>query len=330
MLTIRKVLCTVPFAGQHKEQLQKCLAPAEIIFCAENDDEMIQAALRDVDVAIVRQDLDDRFIAAPNLKWVHCGHSGLTRSARPEVFDKGLVVTGSAGRSAAALAQHAFYFALALTFNARKLFENQARHVWRCATDAPLHASLAGKTVGIVGFGHTGKEMASLGRAFQMKVIAFNRSARPASPLVDKMWSSEEGETLDELIATSDVIMLATQLTDETYHLFSTAEFQRMKPSAFIINMARGDVIDEDALIHALRNGEIAGAGLDVFSREPLPEDSQLWDIPNVVITPHQTPALPDKEARALAVLLENVRRYRDEQPMLNALRKADVFTKGH
>ena len=327
MTGIEKVLCTLPFSDNELTQVEQIFAPAKVISCSEGDDATIQSALEEVDVAVVAGDIDDRFLKAPNLKWVHCGHSGLAKSARPEVFDKGLLVTGSAGRSAAALAQHAFYFALALTFDAKRLFECQANHVWRGIPGYENKLGLAGKTLGIVGFGHTGREMAALGKAFRMEVVAYNRSARTVAENVDQMLCAEWGDELSQLIDSSDVIMLATQLTDETYHLFSAEEFSRMRDSAFIINMARGPVIDEEALVAALETGQIAGAGLDVFREEPLPEASPLWDTPNVIITPHQTPKLPDRTQRMIDTLAENVRRYRSGGPLLNTLSRSDIFT---
>jgi phosphoglycerate dehydrogenase-like enzyme len=121
--------------------------------------------------------------------------------------------------------------------------------------------------------------------------------------------------------------MLATQLTDATYHMLSAAQFARMKRSAFIINMARGPLIDEAALIEALTSGRIGGAGLDVFDTEPLPADSPLWDAPNTIITPHATPSMPDKTQRSIDMIVENLARYRAGEPMLNAITRNDLFT---
>lgn len=324
---ISAVLVTLPYKPEELDELRAAVAPADFIHCSSTDQQEIAAALETVDVAIIAGDLDDRFISAPKLKWVHCDHSGLTKSARPEVFEKGLIVTGSAGRSAAALAQHAFYFALALTYDAKQLIAKQAEHAWRAIPNYENKLGLAGKTLGIVGYGQTGVEMAALGKAFQMRVIAYNRSVVEAPKNVDLMLCSERGETIDPLIEQSDVIMLATQLTDVTYHMFSAPQFSKMKNSALIINMARGPVIDEVALIAALESGEIAGAGLDVFSKEPLPTDSPLWDQPNVLITPHMTPGLPDKRRRSINMILDNISRYREARPLLNALSQKDVFT---
>ncbi|CAN7711731.1 D-2-hydroxyacid dehydrogenase [Neorhizobium tomejilense] len=324
---IKSVLATVPYSPEELQELKSAVDAADFIHCSPTDDRTISRALQTVDVAIIAGDLDERFVSAPNLKWVHCDHSGLTKSARPEIFERGLLVTGSAGRSAAALAQHAFYFALALTYDAKQLIAKQAEHAWRAIPGYEDKLGLAGKTLGIVGYGQTGAEMAALGKAFQMRVIAYNRSVVTSPTNVDLMLCTERGESIDALVDQSDIIMLATQLTDVTYHMFGTVQFSRMKDTAFIINMARGPVIDEVALIKALEAGEIAGAGLDVFTKEPLPGDSPLWDQPNVLVTPHMTPGLPDKRRRSINMILENIRRYRDGKSLLNALSEKDVFT---
>jgi phosphoglycerate dehydrogenase-like enzyme len=325
---IKSVLATVLYPPEDVDKLRQAFAPAEFVHLHPGDSEGIVAALEHADVAVLATDLDDRFLNAPHLRWVHCDHSGLTRSARPETFERGLLVTGSAGRSAEALAQHGFYFALSLTFDARRLFEMQDAHTWRGIPDYHQRLALWGKTLGIVGFGHTGAAMAQLGKAFGMRVVASRRRADASHASVDVMLSTDAGDALDLLVRESDVIMIASQLTDETYHLFSEDEFAAMKNDAYIINMARGPIIDHEALIDALRAGQIAGAGLDVTDPEPLPADSPLWDMPNVVITPHMTPMLPDRTQRSIATVAENVARYRHGEPLKNLLTPRDVFTK--
>jgi phosphoglycerate dehydrogenase-like enzyme len=324
---IRTVLSTVFFQPDEVEQLRRAFEPAEFVHVSPGDNEGIARALETADVAVHWTDLDDRHLQAPNLRWIHCDHAGLTRSARPEVFEKGLLVTGSAGRSAPALAQHAFYFALALTYDVTGLLGMQAAHQWRAPAGYENRLALWGKTLGIVGFGKTGEEMALLGKAFGMRVIAYRRRAGEDAPAVDRMLAADAGDSIDPLIEESDVIMLAAHLSDETYHLFSSDQFARMKPSAYIINLARGGLIDTDALVEALRSGAIAGAGLDVTEPEPLPPDSPLWDQPNVLITPHTTPRIPERTQRSIDVIVENVRRYRAGEPLLNAITPRDIFT---
>jgi phosphoglycerate dehydrogenase-like enzyme len=325
---IRSVLATVRYGPDELDRLRRAFEPAEFVHVQPGDAEGIAAALEKVDVAVLAGDLDERHLSAPHLAWVHCDHAGLTRSARPEVFGKGLLVTGSAGRSAPALAQHAFYFALALTYDAKRLFEMQDAHIWRGIPEYGDRLALWGKTLGVIGFGHTGREMARLGRAFGMRVVAHRRRSAAAPPEVDLMLSADRGEPIDPIVEQADVIMLAVPLTDETHHLFGAAEFARMKDSAFLINMARGRVIDQDALIEALHAGAIAGAGLDVTDPEPLPPGSPLWDAPNVIITPHTTPRLPDRTQRSIDTIAENVRRYRAGEPLLNEITERDAYTR--
>ena len=303
--------------------------PADFLHVPSDDADGIARALRYVDVAVLEGDLDARYLAAPKLQWVHCDHSGLTKSARPEVFQRSLVVTGSAGRSAPALAQHGFYFALALAYDAKRLFEMQDAHVWRGIEGYTDKVALWGKTLGIVGFGHTAREMARLGKAFGMRVMVYRRQGGEIPDYVDRILSADTGDTLEPLIENADVVMLATHLSDATYHLFSREQFERMKGTAYIINMSRGPVIDQEALIEALNAGTIAGAGLDVFDQEPLPANSPLWDAKNVIITPHQTPRMPDKTQRSIDMIVDNARRYRAGEPLLNAITERDVYTKG-
>ncbi|GAA1995108.1 D-2-hydroxyacid dehydrogenase [Nakamurella flavida] len=325
--TISRVLATVPYRPDELDQLRAAFAPATLIHCASTDTEAIAEALETVDVAVLEGDLDDRFVVAPHLRWVHCDHAGLNKSARPDVFARGLLVTGSAGRSAPALAQHGFYFALSLTYEAQRMFQMQAQHVWRGIPGYVDKVGLWGKTLGVVGLGHTGREMAALGRAFGMRVIAYRRSTTPVPENVDVLLCADRDDSIDPLVEEADVIMLATPLTDDTFHLFAAPQFERMKSTALIVNMARGPVIDEDALLVALQTGQIGGAGLDVFATEPLPADSPLWDAPNIVLTPHATPRMPDKTQRSIDTIVENARRYRAGLPMLNAISEKDVFT---
>ncbi|MDR7113704.1 phosphoglycerate dehydrogenase-like enzyme [Microbacterium trichothecenolyticum] len=324
---INSVLVTVPFPEDDIAELRRAFEPAEFILLRPNDGEGIAEALQRVDVAVHVWEVDDRFLAAPLLKWVHCDRAGLTQSARPEVFEKGLLVTGSAGRSAPALAQHAFFFALSIAFDARALAEQQASHTWGGIPGYHDRLALHGQTLGVVGLGNTGREIAALGRAFGMHVIGYTRSANVPDGVVDELLVAAVGDSIDGLVERSDVVMLAAPLTDETFHLFDAARFASMKPTATVINVGRGQLIDQDALIAALKQGRIGGAGLDVTHPEPLPADSELWDLPNVIITPHVTPKLADRTTRSVRMIVENVRRYRAGEELLNALRPADIFS---
>jgi phosphoglycerate dehydrogenase-like enzyme len=326
--SISSVLATVRYSGRNLERLIECLAPAEVIHLAPEDDSGIREALSEVDVAVLAADLDERFFEAPKLRWVHCDHAGLNGSARPEVFERGLLVTGSAGRAAPALAQHAFFLALSLVYDSSGLLEMQRRHVWRGLADYSDRRGLWGKTIGVVGFGSTGTEVAALAHAFGMRVLGYRKTRDKPEPFVERMYAADAGEGVEELLGQSDVVVLCIRLTDGTYHLIGERELRLMKPSAYLINLARGPVVDEAALVVALRAGTIAGAGLDVFEREPLPVDAPIWDAPHTVITPHVTAEMPDLAARSLDIIEENVRRYRADEPLLNLLAPEDVYTR--
>ncbi|MFH5183901.1 D-2-hydroxyacid dehydrogenase [Paenibacillus sp. TAB 01] len=327
--TIHHVLATVPYTGWHLEKLKNAFGP-EVNFIHLNKDDSagIAEALKVADVAILQSDLDDRYIAAPKLRWIHCDHSGLNKSARPGVFEKGLHVTGSAGRSGPVLAEHILFLTLSLVYDAHGLHDAQKAHRWRGIPGYEDRRGLYGKTMGIIGMGFTGTELAIRAKALGMRVLGYRRSITGLPEGVDQLYCADRGETIDELLRESDVVVLSVRLSDETYHMIGERQLQLMKNTAYLINMARGPVVDEKALVHALHNGLIAGAGSDTFEQEPLPADSPLWDAPNMVITPHCTPEMPDLVARSLDIICENINRYRAGLPLVNELKANDVYTK--
>jgi phosphoglycerate dehydrogenase-like enzyme len=225
------------------------------------------------------------------------------------------------------LAEHAILFMLALAYRFAAFLAAQREHRWGVPDQDSLRG-LYGRTVGIVGLGHTGGELATRCRALGMRVLGYRRRAADV-PGVDRLWSVAAGDTLDPLLAGSDFVVLAVPLSDATHHLIGERELRLMGPAAYLINMARGAVVDEAALLRALREGWIAGAGLDTFAREPLPADSPLWDAPHTLITPHVTPQVPDRTGRSLEIIAENARRYRAGEPLLNRLLPEDVYTRG-
>jgi phosphoglycerate dehydrogenase-like enzyme len=323
MAEIRVVLLTVRWAEEYVARLRQALGDVEIV--RTQDRAEIERALQRADVAILSGDLDDRYADAPNLGWVHCDHAGLNKSARPWVFERGLLVTSSSGRSAPALAEHAILFMLLFSYRFPAFLEAQRQHRWGIEGQDQLRG-LIGRTVGIVGLGNTGQELASRAQALKMRVLGYRRRAEDV-PGVDRLYAAERGDALDDLLREADFVVLATPLSDATHHLIGARELGLMKRSAVLVNMARGGVVDEAALLSALREGRIAGAGLDTFAVEPLPPDSPLWDAPNVLITPHTTPQVPDRTARSLEMITENIRRYRAGERLLNLLTPADVYT---
>ncbi len=325
---IRSVLATVRYPAHHLARLRAALGAVEFHHVAPDDAAGIAKALESVDVAILAGDLDSRFVGAPKLEWVHCDHSGLNASARPEVIASGLLVTGSAGRAAPALAQHIFFMALALTYDVIGLVEMKQKHIWRGLPGWGERRGLWGKTIGIIGLGSTGRQTAALAKSIGMRVLAYRKAVSTGEPNVDKIFCADRGDGIDEILAASDVLALCIRLTDATHHMIGARELKLMKRSAYLINMARGPVVDEAALVRALHDGTIAGAGLDVFEQEPLPPDAPIWDAPNTIITPHMTAEMPDLQACSLDIICENIRRYTAGEEMLNPIRPEDVYSK--
>jgi phosphoglycerate dehydrogenase-like enzyme len=319
----------VPFRGAHWERLAAAIEPDRLVVVSPKDEAAVAAALQDAEIAVLAGDLDERHVKAPKLKWVHCDHAGLTKSARPEVFARGLIVTGSAGRSGAALAEHVLMFSLLLSSRYPDFYQAQKRHEWRRSPEMNDLRALYGRTIGILGMGHTGVELASRAKAFNMRVLGYRRRDLPSPPGVDRMYASDKGETIDPILAEADILALVLNLSDATHRLIDDRAIRRMKKSAIIVNLSRGGVIDQAALIAALKEGRLAGAGLDVTDPEPPAKDDPIWDTPNLLLTPHFTAALPDKVDRSLDVITENFRRYRAGEPMLNRMTEEDLWTKG-
>ncbi len=328
MPEIQCALVTVYLTQENEEQLRKALEPAEVVFCTPDDTETIEKTIQRADVAILQSDVDDLILTGPNLRWIHCCRAGLDKSARPEIFERGIILTSSSGRSAPALAEHALMFMLGLTYDIPLLMKAKAEHQWAATREYFYKTGMYGKTIGILGLGKTGLEVARLAKMFDMRVLGWRRSTEVPQN-VDVVYSTERQESLQPILEASDYVVLCAELNDSTYHTLTEQEFHWMKPSAFVINMGRGELIDEPGMIEALQGGKIAGAGLDTFEVEPLPKENPLWDMENVLITPHITPRLPDREERAMDYVYQNIDAYRNEKPFVNRLTEEGIYTKG-
>ncbi len=254
---------------------------------------------------------------APRLKWVHGTGAGVDFFTKgTELLQSNVIVTGSSGVRTTSVAEFALCLVLMLAKKTPSHFANQLAHRWKPS----IGLKLSGKTLGVVGLGSIGSEIARLGRAFNMRVLATKRSAKRRQR--DAGGADEvfpPGQLL-QMLPQCDFVVLATPLTPETRGLIGEAELKVMKPAAYIVNIARGPVIKQDVLLRALKEGWIAGAGLDVFETEPLPADSELWELPNVIISPH-TAGFGEQDNTAMTELFcENLRRFLDGREMLNVI----------
>ncbi len=326
MRSIRQVLSTVQYTGCDLARLRDIFKESAFIQVSPDDSKGIAEALKEADVAVLDADLDDRILSGKKLRWIHCNHAGLARSARPEIFERGIILTGSAGRSAPVLAEHAIFFMLNACYHARELAAAHQSHRWG-VPKMENWRGLFGRTAGIVGMGNTGRALAERLHVLGMNVIVYDRYRIEDYPFADRWLDASRGDSLDVLLSRADFVILCIALTDDTWHLIDEKAFRGMKEQAVLVNIARGELVDTAALLRALDSGLISCAGLDVFEQEPLPPDDPLWDHPNVYITPHVTPQVPSRAGRCLDIIEENVRRYINEEPMLNRVGPGDVYT---
>lgn len=251
----------------------------------------------------------DQLASARKLKWVHSTAAGVAQLMYPELRLSGIVVTNPSGIFSVPMAEHTMGLLLSL---ARKFpdsirYQDQGKWGQQELWDSPSHLTeLNGRLLLIVGFGSIGRELAARATAFQMRVWGVTRSGKSNSNFAERVFSAKE---LPAALAEPDYVVLSAPETAETKHLFGAAEFAQMKNGAAFINVARGSLVDQAALIRALENGKLSGAALDVTEPEPLPEESPLWRTPRLFITPH-TSAVSDRlwprQTVLLLELLEN------------------------
>lgn len=258
---------------------------------------------------------------ASKLVWIHCLSAGVDRFvSMPGIADNDkLILTNSRAAHGPAIADHAIGMLLSLTRNLRYYQAEQDKSRWsRGATPAPSIA-LQGRTMLVVGIGGIGTEIAQRAHGFGMKVIATRRTDTPAPDYIARVGKPAD---LLAMLPEADVIAVCVPLTPETEHLLNAEAFAAMKPGSYLINIARGKVIDTDAMIAALKSGTLAGACLDVTDPEPLPADHPLWKLPNVIITPHVASDATLTDERIDALLIENIRRFGAGEPLLNTVDK--------
>ncbi len=258
---------------------------------------------------------------APNLRWLQASGAGVDELRPTGILDadSGVIVTTAVGIHAITVSEYVFGSMLMFNRSWPEMVHLQDRHVWPHSTNwYKLKArELADQTLGIIGLGHIGRRIAQLGKAFGMRVLATRRSVQGEEhePGVDQVYPQE---LLHTMLRQSDYVVLAVPLTQQTEKLIGEAELRAMQPHAYLVNIARGRVIDEKMLIRALQEGWIGGAGLDVTEEEPLPPESPLFSLPNVILTPHISGVSVHYDQRLAALFADNLIRYRSGEPLHN------------
>lgn len=274
------------------------------------------AEIADADVLLGRVP-NDVFVHQRRLRYYHALGAGVDAILSPELINSDVVLASEKGEVGIHLAEHAFALLLGLTrgihtalrepdYRLREPIRREQRELFE-------------QTIGIVGFGGTGREVARRALAFGMRVLAIDIEDVPPEPGVDAIWKPDR---LPELLGRSDVVVIALPLTKATHHVFTRDLFRLMRPSAILINVTRGGIVNTDELVLALDEGLIWGAGLDVTDPEPLPAGHPLWTHPRVIVTPHTAGGSPRRAGRAIATFCENLRRLRTGQPLLALIDK--------
>jgi len=271
---------------------------------------------------------------APRLKWVQLSSAGADHLLDKPIMKSDIAITTASGIHAVPIAEYVFGSMLAFARRFPVTFALQQKHEWpKGRWAALLGAELRGATIGIIGYGSIGREIGRLAKAFGMRVLASKRNPTRRDDVgyripgagdaqmqyVDGVFGPDQ---LQEMVSACDYVVVALPLTPETRGIVSESVIRAMKPTAYFVNISRGEVVDEEALIRALREGRIAGAGLDVFWQEPLPPDSPLYDLPNVILTPHIAATTAAYNDRATDLFAENLRRYLAGEPLLNLVDK--------
>ena len=264
------------------------------------------------------------FLAADRLRWIQWDGTGIDDLASvPELADSDVVLTNMRGPHAAPMADHALGMILSLAHRRRDLWEDQRQHRWEQAKYDGRMVELEGRTMGILALGDIGLAIARRANAFDMEVYAVDLKPVPSPPEVREVWSPDR---LDELLGISDWFVVTVPLTSKSRGMLDRRRLGLLKPGARLIVMSRGGIVDEAALLEGLRSGRIAGAGLDVFDQEPLPQESPFWDMENVVFSPHVSALSPQMWEGRREIFKENLRRFLANQPFLYTCDKREGF----
>jgi phosphoglycerate dehydrogenase-like enzyme len=314
-----KVVSTYRFTPTSLHLLQE--AASSEVLCV-TDQEQLLAQLPETEILCSFSVPADWRQLAPNLRWLQypgAGVDGLRPSGLLDAQSR-VVVTSATGIHAATISEYVFGSMLMFNWNWPQMVRLQDSRLWaRSAGWYNLGGrELAGQTLGVVGIGNIGRRIAQVGRAFGMRVLGIRRSFNRGDAFDPDLDLSYPPSALHTLLEQADYVVLAVPLTAETDHLIGEAELRAMKPGAYLVNIARGRVVDEQALIQALREGWIGGAGLDVTEVEPLPAHSPLYTMPNVILTPHIAGVSVHYENRLAQLFAENLRHYRSGEPLLN------------
>ena len=303
-MKVRKLIITHTVEQKNMEQIKTIIPDWDVI--TGKDKEIWEGHLKDAEViAGWRKSVEKECLQNDShLKWLQTWSAGVNSLPLEALESKNILLTSANGVHTFPISETIFALMLSLTRKIHTYVKNQQTKTWEHAN---LKSEIHQKTIGIIGVGAIGKETARIAKAFGMTVLGVRRSGKPED-FVDQMYTADQ---LSILLPQCDYVVITLPLTKDTFHLFGKEQFNQMKPSSFFINIGRGEIVVENDLIAALQNQTIAGAGLDVFEKEPLSEDSPLWDMENVIITPHTAGATEHYNQRVIEnIFIPNLKNY--------------------
>ncbi len=325
------VLCTLRFTDEQLDKLRAVSFRLRVVQrTCHSADEVAQAMNGHIEVLYTFPVPADILERAPNLRWIQLHSAGADHLLGTSVWRSDVLITTASGVHATTIGEFVMALILALSYRVPRMVGYQKQATWpQGRWDLFARRELRGQTIGIVGYGSIGREVARLAQALGMRVLAVKRdptdradhgwrlpgTGDPDGSIPERYYAPDQ---LLEMLPECDFVVLAVPMTDTTQRLIGEVELRAMKPTACLINIARGGVVDEPALVRALQEGWIAGAGLDVFGQEPLPADSPLWRLDNVILSPHVAGFTLDYDRWATNLFAENLRRYLAGEPLLN------------
>ena len=329
-ISIDKLVIGKPLPPSLLKSISDRLPGVKIVITETEEDQARE--LNDADVLFTRI-LPKEIRSAVRLKWVQFMWEGIDAMSS-ELKESNILLTNAGGAHAIQIAEHVFAYILNLSRQNRMYIRHQDNRYWLPWKDQPELKSLHGSTIGIIGYGRLGKAIATIAKGFGMKIIALKRNpgkqinyehqgelnGDPNDIIPDRIMGPEG---LSYLLGRSDHVVVTLPLTEETEGLIGRNQFKEMKRTAFFINVGRGRIVDEHSLIEAIKTETIAGAGLDVFYTEPLPLESPLWDMENVLITPHSSVGGDPADKQVVDIFLENLNRIKRGESLINLMDKS-------
>jgi phosphoglycerate dehydrogenase-like enzyme len=332
----RLVLITIAVDEWWQQRLQQISPELQVVVHpARQPQDISNDVWQQVEILYASSKMLPTLEQAPRLRWVHLHSAGVDSAIKQPLFQTRVIFTTNSGVHAINAGEYVFMMLLAWYHRFPQLQEWRRQARWPSSGQRHkdfVPQELHGKTIGIIGYGSIGRQVAHLAQSFGMHILALQRSSDHRDhgfifpgvgdvqgTLPERFYVPEQ---LHTMLAESDIVVICVPLTEQTRGLFDEAAFKAMKPTAFLVNIARGEVCDEATLLHALQDRQLAGAALDVFNQEPLPPDSPFWHLPNVFMSPHITGETPHYTERAMMLFTENVRRYLTSEPLYNTVNK--------